>query len=942
MTRKNVIYLLKRALIERNLFSKMYARVNVFFNLHESIFIKTQIGEIDKKVGKLAYIIFSKCIPVVENKVLLMTFKGGFDCNPKAIAKGIINQDKTIEVVWVIKSEYYKNLDLFPSDLKIVRWGSLEFYNEAASSKIWVDNSIVSGTLGLEKKKQQILIETWHGSIGLKRFDSNNNKKWIKLAKHCASMTDYLISNSSFETQLYRSTFWQKSVILEYGHPRNDILFLSGSEKDYLKKKVFKQLNIPTDYKLILYGPTFRDNYSNFDVYKLDYQLVVNSFKQKFGGNWAIAIRFHPRIRNFLKREGLTGLIPSDVYDATDYSDISELLAVCDAGISDYSSWICDFAESFKPSFLFILDLKDYYSERGFTIPLNETPFSVSESNEALAENIITFDEKQFIERCKTFYRNHGCIDDGSATTRVVKTIVDRLQYTNNDAQFEKEIILNVQKCLKGKKQNEKQLRKELEKGHDWARIELFDRLWDKNTPSTDREMMFLIKPLVDKNNLEAKLRLAKSLLYGRGIDKDVKEALSLLVNLEKEKSKDAIFLLFDIFYNNYYVKEKYTDISYLLELANEGNTKAFIRIGRAYWKGIGVKIDLKEAVEWMQRARTAGNIDATIDLFNILWKINTKESRKEMIELIRPLAENKNVDAMYCLACAYWKGKGVSKNLQEAELWMRNAYYAGHAKGHYALYDILYERNSTLSRIELLRCLFDPSNSSDGEILGRLGRVYRDGIVVQKDIDLSIRYYEKASSDNIQWATLELFDLLTKQKQYTGLLKIIQPLATDGNGEAMGRLAELYRYGRGVERNLDNAKYWMEKAVNENIGWCKNHLFDIMREMDDPNYYKEMYELIFPFAEYGNPSAMVRLAYLYAEGKGTEINQEAAIDLLKKARQKGVKTGDLTLLTLLLHKKDVNNISLMKEIVNSKLFNKEEKIAYITIINNLEVDNNE
>ena len=74
-----------------------------------------------------------------------------------------------------------------------------EYYQEIAKSKIIVANSVEFLKKPTPKRRSQILIETWHGSLGIKRFDANANsgKSWVSAAKRCGRNADYIISNSS-------------------------------------------------------------------------------------------------------------------------------------------------------------------------------------------------------------------------------------------------------------------------------------------------------------------------------------------------------------------------------------------------------------------------------------------------------------------------------------------------------------------------------------------------------------------------------------------------------------------------------------------------------------------------------------------------------------------------------------------------------------------------
>ena len=62
------------------------------------------------------------------------------------------------------------------------------------------------------KKKDSFFIQTWHGSLGIKKIENNSQlirkaQNWLKMAELSSSYTDFWISNSNFETEVYKSAF---------------------------------------------------------------------------------------------------------------------------------------------------------------------------------------------------------------------------------------------------------------------------------------------------------------------------------------------------------------------------------------------------------------------------------------------------------------------------------------------------------------------------------------------------------------------------------------------------------------------------------------------------------------------------------------------------------------------------------------------------------------
>ena len=370
----------------------------------------------------------------LENKIVFSNFFGsGYGCNPKYIHEEILKEKFQCDVVWLVKDlEQYSQDNSFPPNVKLVYYKSEESIKELATARIWINNQRLMYHLrkGLTKKEGQYYIQTWHGSLGIKKLDADvqnfntpEKRVWVRMAKHDSATADYLLSNSDFEDKILPPALWFNNKILKFGHPRNDIFFKSDDEKSNIKKRVFKTLEIPEEKKVLLYVPSFRDN-KVIDSYDMDYKILVKSLEKKFGGNWVIVIRLHPRLKSFDEE-----LIPKTDYivDGTYYPDIQELLVSADIVVTDYSSCIFDFMLSRKPGFIYASDIKDFDEMRGFYYPLTSTPFPVSENNEQLQKNISEFDYESYKQKVEDFLKEKGCIEDGHASERVVEFIKEKM-----------------------------------------------------------------------------------------------------------------------------------------------------------------------------------------------------------------------------------------------------------------------------------------------------------------------------------------------------------------------------------------------------------------------------------------------------------------------------------------------------------------------------------
>lgn len=409
--RKGKLVQIERRMAEKGFFKFLFLRIRQFF---------------DRQIANFVRRLISMRTKVVDNKIIFMHYADKYQCNPSYICDELIRQNVDCDIVFATDKKTMNLLPSpFPEQVRLVRRNSLEFFYEAASAKIWVDNAVCFPWEYVPKKKNQIYINTWHGSMGLKRIDSNKIvvKKWAKAAKTAGKITDYMISNSAFETEVYRTTHWpnEKVKILEYGHPRNDILFADAEKSREIKKKVSNFYNIDENCNLILYAPTFRDE-KTIKCYDIDYNGVLEAAKKRFGGEWKILNRYHFKVANALKNVKEIRENPN-ILDGNNYPDIQELMLASDIGITDYSSWICDFVLTEKPGFIYANDLAKYDKERGFYYPLDSTPFPIAENNSQLIDAIINFDSEKYNIKVKEFLEARGCKENGTASKQVVELI---------------------------------------------------------------------------------------------------------------------------------------------------------------------------------------------------------------------------------------------------------------------------------------------------------------------------------------------------------------------------------------------------------------------------------------------------------------------------------------------------------------------------------------
>lgn len=365
--------------------------------------------------------LFSLC-RIKNKKIFCTNFSGkGYGDNPKYIIEELIKKDKNLDIVWAVNNNNYK----FPSYVRTVKIYSIKYFYELMTSKIWINNSRFEQFI--RKRKNQYYVQTWHGNLGMKKIEYDAYDKlsehYKKVMKNDNKMIDLFLSNSDFSDDLFRRSFKYDGEILKYGTPRNDIL-INADYKIY-NKKIKDFYNISESKKILLYAPTFRNEYK-VNPYDIDFDQVIKDLKKITNSEWIVIIKLHPRIKktsSFIKNY-------DKYYDALKYDDIQELIMACDMLITDYSSTMMEAMIANKPVIIYAKDADSYINERGFCLTFDDMPFLVSKNNSEL-NNIIKKSDKNFnnlLKKYDNFKTKINLCETGKSSYEVSKRILERVK----------------------------------------------------------------------------------------------------------------------------------------------------------------------------------------------------------------------------------------------------------------------------------------------------------------------------------------------------------------------------------------------------------------------------------------------------------------------------------------------------------------------------------
>jgi CDP-glycerol glycerophosphotransferase len=362
--------------------------------------------------------------PINKKKIFFSSYEGGqFSCNPKYIFRDVYSKLPGLQYVWCLN---YNSSELAEyKNILIVRRETLLWIYHILTSKVIITNRHLRGFLPY--RKNQSIINTWHGGGAYKRIGFADNsdisrKYWLNKGKtdffalSIPNITWIISSCKRFSDVMYESCFISNNKFLPIGMPRNDIFF--NDNKDLIIS-IKNKLNIPIDYGVVLYAPTYRGSDHSLEfksVMDLDIKRIKIILKEKFHKTFVCLYRGHYLFQKELQRD--------DAIDISSYNDMQELLLITDILITDYSSSIWDFSLTKKPCFLFTPDLDLYLSrDRGFYTPIEQWPYHFARTNEELCNNIMNFDQAENEAKIKKHHEDLGSYEQGTATSKVTELL---------------------------------------------------------------------------------------------------------------------------------------------------------------------------------------------------------------------------------------------------------------------------------------------------------------------------------------------------------------------------------------------------------------------------------------------------------------------------------------------------------------------------------------
>lgn len=404
---------------------------------------------IRKRIWKARFqsIAFYMCriFPIKKNKIVFCCIEGttGYSCNPKYIAEELIHRNKQeadgkkrFKLVWLV-NDMSKS---FPKEIQVVHNSLWNRAYQLSTAGFWIDNS--RKQLEARKRKGQIYIQTWHAKLGFKPTCLDRGASFSKIAylvsKHDSDLVDYWLSNSDWYDKTLPTGSLYNGKTLRTGSPRCDILVKAKNNlefKNAVKRQICGKQKISVkdqdveDIHFLMYAPTFRggsqETNRSIEVgdHFPDYKMVKDALEKRFGGTWYILLRLHPQL---VARHMQSGCKNEYIVDVSREDDMYEILAGCDAFMTDYSSAAFDAAVMEIPIFLYCDDYDTYEQERGkllWDLNSDTLPFILTTNNLEFQKKVEKFDSASYNTSLKKMVIDTNMQEDGKAARNVVEHI---------------------------------------------------------------------------------------------------------------------------------------------------------------------------------------------------------------------------------------------------------------------------------------------------------------------------------------------------------------------------------------------------------------------------------------------------------------------------------------------------------------------------------------
>ena len=337
-------------------------------------------------------------------------------------------------------------------------------------------------------------------------------------------------------------------------------------------------------------------------------------------------------------------------------------------------------------------------------------------------------------------------------------------------------------------------------------------------------------KSVMERQKPYLQYRIGKMYASGLGAEQNYEKAAHWFSQAAAMDHKYAQYSLAGLYRRGQGVEKNDTRaFSLYMSSADQGNPYASLELAKMYRDGSGTKPDLQQA-EWRFQDAYSG--------FLVL----EEKSHDDKLQ--------------YRIGQMLHTGTGTSTDNERAARYWEKSAKLGNINAQYALGTLWLETRSGDSG-QAVEWLTKAANAEHSAAQYVLGKLYRDGVYFNKDMDQAMKWFRSAAELGNEYAAYQMGRLLLLgeeiPKDVEVAMKWLQRAAEQKNEWAFYQLGKLYLSGEHIPKNVETAVHY--------LGLC---------------------------AEKGNQYAQYALGKLYLCGRDVSRDREKAVEYLTASAAQG------------------------------------------------------
>ncbi len=304
------------------------------------------------------------------------------------------------------------------------------------------------------------------------------------------------------------------------------------------------------------------------------------------------------------------------------------------------------------------------------------------------------------------------------------------------------------------------------------------------------------------------------------------------LARFYRKKGKNNNLKLADYWYSNACAMNSGWIPEYVDFLLDSGNSNYFIaayalcceridqlpslniKLARMFRDGKGVEKDLEKAIFYYDKA-IATDISYTGEYADVLLRINDQSSFQYAFELCSKVSDY-DAGSNIRLARMYRGGQFVNKDLLVSKRFFEIGINRGAAWAKNEYYDVLWSINNQTNDDLLYKMLQSEYMGGNHTVGPKLGRMYLSGRGTIANPSKAISLIRPVAADSPYWL-VKLVDalLLSDNPEDNAEAFVICRGSKNQSADICLRLARMYRDGKGVGADKNEARSWYEKSAD-------------------------------------------------------------------------------------------------------------------------------